>query len=286
MKTTNKILIGLAVALFVFPVGGMVIWAKSNRIDQKVYNQEVESEKNDFNTKDKYMVATKVNAFDKVSISSNENAYVSLFLIKSDVYGFKVSKGLEDKFTHQIDDHGRLFIKTKHDEKFFQGSVYIFAPTFDDIELATIQLHEIGSNLDSLRLTLKNVNSLKMFGENKNLKSLYMVLDSSDAGFLTKSDSEQVQNLDKLTLKMKNSSFSLGKQVYNKVIASLDNSSLIYMTENNSKQLYIKDLSVTTLGSSTLGSFNKDQIGNLSGRISDSTTVMMPLYMYKDIVVK
>lgn len=279
MKTTNKLLIGLAIALFVFPVGGMVIWTKSNRLDEKAYHQIINSETKEFETADKYLVRNKLNSFHKVSISSTQNASISLYLVKSKDFGYKITKGFEDRFTSEVNSDGLLILKAKENTKFFNASVYIFAPSFDDLELSTIQIATLETDSDSLHMTMNNVQTLQGFADSKKMKMLNLTLNSSDISF-----PDEFPHLENFSLQLNNSSLALGTQTYERINVTLDNSSLLPTSENTNKKLFIKDLNISATGKSTLGFFTQEQIGKLSGYISDSTTVLMPIYVYKNLL--
>lgn len=286
MKLTNKLLLGLAIGLFVLPVGGMALWTKANSQDSAVYYKSLEDEVAQFTSPDQYFVSKKMKAFDKISIQGSPSVFLTLYLVKSDDFGFKVSKGYESLFTSEVDTDGALVLNATDKERFSSPSLYIYAPKFDELFLTSIGINAIRTDLDSLKITFNAMGDLLYFGENKNLKYLDLILKSSSVSMNGISGEDCFPQLENVTLNLLNSSFVLDMRKYENITANLDNSSLSYAKEDGDHRLFISELNVNARGNSSVGFFEAPQVGKLYGTFSDSTTVLMPIGLYKNILKK
>jgi len=287
MKTTNKLLIGLAIALFVIPVGGMVINVKSNRINALEYEQALVAEVTKLNTTDRYFVSEKVPSFDKVSIVGGQRAYLSIYLVKSAECGFKIYKEQEGLLTSEVDDTGNLALSIKDTGNFFNTSIYIYAPSFENLQLSSVAVRKIVTNLETLKLGLNEVQEGIDLTACDKLKNLDVSLNASNMRLLApEPKSGHSATLENVKLNLINSTFALDKRIYESVVANLDNSSLLCMSDNGRNDIYIKEFDVNTKGSSSIGFFQANQIGKLTGTFSDSTTILMPIAVFKNILKK
>lgn len=286
MKRTNKLLAGLAISLFVVTISILVIEAKSSRVDTQVYQKMVALEAESFQVADRYFVRMETKNFAKVSISGADNASLRIHLVNSADYGYKISKGFSDKLIQKVEDDGHLSLHVKDSVDFFNATIYIFAPRFEELTMTSIDVGEIVTDLDSLKITLNDIDNTRIFGANNKLKSLFLTLNSSQSGLQSAVEKEALSNLNDITLTLTNSSFALDNRKYNKVNATLDNSGLSYLREKGEQELFIEELNVNAYGNSTVGFFEGNQIGKFGGSLSDSTSVLMPVYLYKNLFLK
>lgn len=291
MKTSNKLLIILAIALFVIPVIGTVIYAKNSRVDGRQYEAAIKDEGENPKAVDQFLISRKVENFNKVVIDGENNLYTTISVIKSDQPLVKFSKDSESLFTTSVDDSGTLHIKKQSENKFFSSAIYVFAPTLDSLTLNKLQVAKFETNFDRIKVIASHVSNGINFGENKNLKSLDLTIRNSHSHIGSSQNTEPyLTGLENFNLHIIDGGVSLMPASYKSITLNLQNSRFNFVQQRDGDKnvkAAVQSLIVNTLGNSEL-SLSKDAVefGNINGSLSDSTTTDLPIYILKDLFNK
>lgn len=288
MKTSNKLLLILAVALLVIPLVGMIIHAKNSRIDGHLYKSTLKDEGENPNATDRYLVSRKVDSFTKIVIDGDKNLYTHVSIIKSDQALVKFGKGNADSFTTSVDATGTLHIQFKSDNRFHSSSIYVFVPSVESIHLNQLQVYNFETNFDSIAIAVSQINNTLYFGENKSLKTLHLTVKDSplSIGELNQANSF-LGGLEKFNLQVLNGSVSLPSSQYKSIHVDLQRGSLNFIQEREGDQFKtatVQNFNVTSTGVAQLSlSLPAVEISQLSGSLSDSTTIDLPYYRIKGL---
>src|SRR5690606_39830154 len=106
MKTSNKMLLSIAIALIVIPISIMVLSSLIGRVDYDEYRRGIATEGEDLNTADRFLSTTKLEKFKDVKLSSSKHTLVHLHLIQSKEYGIKINDQNSEALSHEIDEKG------------------------------------------------------------------------------------------------------------------------------------------------------------------------------------
>lgn len=282
MKTSNKMLIGIAVAILVIPISTMVFSSLSGRVDYDVYMRGVAEEGVDLNAEDNFLSTTKLEKFNKVRFSGSEYTFIELNLIKADGYAVKVSQSTDPELIYEIDDEGTLNISSTHNNRYF-SNIYILAPDLKDIEVSNAQVGGIHTDVDSLNLVVTKSNHFVRIGDNPNLKFLHLTVNESHLNLQSSKDDNSLPlNLQDLHFSLNNSALTLQSGNYNQVLVNATDSKF-EITPPRGRTTTVGALQLTAFGESNVTFGDDIQIDSLSGVISDSTIVRMPYYMTKNL---
>lgn len=277
MKTSNKMLIGIAIALFVIPISTMVFSSLNGRVDYGEYNRGIAAEGADLNTEDRFLSTTKLKEFKDIKFVSPSYAYLRLHLVKSNEYGVKTNRSNSSNLSYEVDENGTLLITLQNGSS-HGPAIYIYAPDINHIEFDKVELGELRTEQDSLSLVLSNYRNRQetVITENLNLDFLHLSLN--DAEWTMRGSSQMFAQLETLDIKLNNSKISLKSDHYNRVLVNAKNS-FFQISPAKGKNTTVGALNVNTLGKSTVALEERVRIDSLSGVISDSTFVKLPYYM-------
>lgn len=291
MNRSTKLLITLAILLFVAPVGAMVIYTLSASVDSEEYAASLKKEGQDPKAQDHFLVTQKLGEFNNIHISSDEYSYVSLYLVESKDYVVKVDKKNEEHVVCSVDATGGLKIESKPGGRFSMLSIYVFGPKINEVHLSNIQIGNLETNLDSLRIVGDRIANTIRFGENKKLERLSLSLTNSNISIgsgLENWAPNELQNLKALSLSLDKSSLALSIRNYQHIDAHLNNSGLSNMTygrdAGDAEKYTIEDLKLTTTGNSRVEIDKGISINRISGKLSDSTITSLPISLVRELV--
>ena len=288
MKTSNKLLIILAAALFVVPLVSMIIYAKNTRVDGLQYETGLKNEGENPDAADHFLTSRKVGNFSAITIDGNGNLYVNISIIKADKPLIKFSEANDDFFTTSVDDSGTLHIGKKSEEKFSTASIFVFTPNIDSISLNKLQVAKFETDFDSIKMEASNINNAISFGENKNLKTLDLTIRNSRFNIGSPHNTASyLRGLQHFNIHIIDGAVSLKRASYKALALNLENSRFNFIQQrdgDNGVKASVQSLIVNTLGNSEL-SLSEDvlEFGNIKGSLSDSTTTDLPIYIVKDL---
>jgi len=277
MKTSNKLLIVLALLLIIVPIIAIAINIKINYKyvvhEDYISKQEINNEP--FNKKSAQRMAIPISKpFDYVNVYDAKNLRLEIHLNNSDVSGIKIPEYAKDYFNFDVDDKGILNITIKGNP--YSGNqipISIYAPKFKKINVSNSDLLVVTATSDSLEANMSKVQSFSLSGgitTNDNRGNVIRTVNDTKIG--------------KLTINLINSNFSSDGHSYQDLIINTKGVSQIGLNgDENAKDRYsIKNLSVNTTDTAEVV-INNININNLSGKISDHTKIQAPVANLKQL---
>lgn len=272
MKLSTKLLIGLGIALLIIPTVTTSYIVGHNSVDINVYNEILNQEGKDPNTKDTYLKTFKSNNFKRINITGSDSLNyvisIRLYIIKSDKYAVKIAKEDAERLTIRSDENGHLNIKFNYYDNYYNTPIYIFTPDLHQIDLSNLMVNEFSTKQDELTIVGNKLSGFIM-NNGTQIKKLNFILKYSQ--FATNNgeqDSPVSFNLNHLNFDLDSSNVNFAKNNYESVQIKAKDSQLYFVGENEGR--YLKNMNLETIGASTIG-FNDYQIGALSGKLSDET---------------
>lgn len=278
MKTSNKLLIALAISLILIPIIVVAITVKMNYTDKKNALKENKNEEH-FNTRSEGYLSEKISkSFTAVEILDGRGLELDIVLIKDDNTGVKISEEFKNLISYDVNDLGVLQISFKSavEQKYRRAQLYIYAPNIVDFSASKGNSLSLWiSNRDSLNLKASRIGSVWLNSDSK-LNSLSMVADSVQQFSM---DKKTITSLD---LTLKNADFKTEAASFRSLKINATGTSNIEIDGDESKKdkYLIDDLSIKTEGKSNIDLTNI-KVNKASGSLSDSTKVNMPVYVLK-----
>ncbi len=278
MKTSNKLLIALAISLILIPIIVIAITVKMNYTDKKNALKENKNEAH-FNTPSEGYLSEKISkSFTAVEILDGRGLELDIVLIKDDNTGVKISEEFKNLISYDVNDLGVLQISFKSavEQKYRRAQLYIYAPNIVDFSASKGNSLSLWiSNRDSLNLKASRIGSVWLNSDSK-LNSLSMVADSVQQFSM---DKKTISSLD---LTLKNADFKTEASSFRSLKINAVGTSNIEIDGDESKKdkYIIDDLAIITEGKSNIYLTNI-KVNKASGSLSDSTKVNMPVYVLK-----
>src|SRR5690606_18940140 len=153
------------------------------------------------------------------------------------------------------------------------------------VVIDNIQIGELSSDQDSLSLVLNNSRNDNgiLVTENPNLTYLHLTLNN--AVWKMKGSNPMFEKLKTVRLDLDSSSITMESEHYNQIIVT-GNDSQFKLAPPDNVIPTIGSLNLIMSGNSLISLKDNTQIDSLSGALSDSTTVNLPYYMIRSLVVR
>lgn len=277
MKTSNKLLIALAISLIIIPIIVIAIDVKMNYSDKKTFFKHLK-ENNNFNAPLEGFERKEMPAFSEIDIEDGNNAYINFNIIKSDKSGIKIPVELSQLYDFSVDNNQRLQIKLKQASQKMKNSftIYVYSNSVKMLSVAKAGGFTLAVSVDSLTMIAKDINRLSFEGSS-NVRGLKLTADKvKDLSFF---DSKGIKNVN---LDLNESNISTSKSLFQSLrINSSGKSDIeIYGDKGHQSKYEIGFLSIQTTGKSNL-KLEDLIVHQSSGSLSDSTKVNMPVYILK-----
>lgn len=276
MKTSNKLLITLAVSLIVIPIVVIAITVKMNYIQAEKLTQNNKSLEA-FAATPNFVLRKMNKSFDKINILASKKAILKVILVENPNTGLKISDNEENNTGAFVDKNGVLQISNKNlkDNQTVFLSLVIFAPKINQLSITDALQLEFSAKAKQLNLNLKNLQSM-LFHPNTKIDQLN--INGDDLKNFFQGDNY----VDKLYLNLKNSQFKASGASYKVLDIVLTGNSDISIEgdEVNKEKCKIDSLCIKTTGKSNLKVENI-KVKKSSGSLSDSTSVNMPASVLK-----
>lgn len=250
MKLSNKLLIALAIILFVVPISVMYIATKSNRVNAKEYSAMTQEEAIRMDVSDRYMSTINVQPFKQVTILGSDGTSLELQLVKSEKFAIKVNKGKEADFLHQIDDDGNLKLDFQH-EGYNYISVSIFSPEVDTLSVSNVQLHNFTVQASEFHMKLTEQGNLN-FGSNTQIDHLSLKVSRSNSDVRwVEIVGETLHGVRNLTLHLDSSSIRIHKKAFASLNAGIKDAEMAFNLQKDTTSA-IDEMNVITQGKSAV----------------------------------
>jgi hypothetical protein len=280
MKTSNKLLIGLAVLIFAIPLTAIVYDStKYTNADPRLTERRRDTK---FNEPTTGYTVTALPAFNSVAISDGQGYHFNLTLIHDTSHGIKVSDSYKDRFSFKINTQGELevtVLKKPDNSNYRYVNLLIYAQGVEKVTVANISRLAIEGSSPSLTLFAKHVENIYL-GSASEFKQFSVSTEAVNS--ITVNQSQ----VDRFTADLKNSDFRSNGTSFKKLSLSASGTSEITLNGNRPQNLAtIDSLDLTTLGKANL-TITDIQLKEVSGSLSDSTVVVKMPVMYLRKLVK
>jgi len=281
MKTSNKLLIALAVSLILIPIIVIAVNVKMNYKDSHTFYKNLK-ENTEFNAPLYGYVANKFPEFSAVNVNDGNNAYINFVVVKSDKAGIKIPADLTALYDIKVDEHNVLqfILKNTNKKLKYALTVYIYSNNVTSFSLAKAAGFVLDIKSDSVQLNVTDVKRVS-FQELTSIRSL--TVEANKVGDL-RFDNAKNSNV---AIELNNSNFSsLGSAFQSLNIRSVGQSNIEIVGDLNIKsEFQIDNLYINTAGKSNLNISNI-KVNKSSGSLSDSTSVSMSASILKTMFDK
>jgi len=276
MKTSNKLLIALAISLILIPIIVVAITVKMNYKTEKSIAVTRNTEK--FSAPAEGYISTEISqSIKEIIIDDAKDFFLTIRIVKDIKSGVKIPEEYKDLLSFKVDDKGvlRFSLKMAKDEMNPSARIIIYSPTVNLFSCTNGRGVYIRGNQDSLTLNTKAMHFLTIDSEST-LNNLVVSADDIKEFLLNKA---AVNNTE---IKLKSSNFKTEAASFRSLKINATGTSNIEIDGDESKKdkYLIDDLSIKTEGKSNIDLTNI-KVNKASGSLSDSTKVNMPVYVLK-----
>ncbi|WP_293309626.1 hypothetical protein [Pedobacter sp. UBA5917] len=283
MKTSNKLLISLAVLLIAIPIIVVAINAKVNYKekgpdDTYFGTQTINNETFEQKSKDRLTIPLQT-PFKAIRFKDAKHFNVQLYVKQDSKYGIKIQDKFKNDLKYEVDANGVLQLSIKNfteDNGIEKIVIVIYCPAINEVSVANSNILEFSAHSDSITLNVDNTEDLFLTGDitnNDATGKITSVINPTRIGKL-------YLNLNKT----KFSGFTNGfKDLY--IIADKSEIEIGNMDENEQKPFPFDNLSIKTTDTSSVKMQNVN-LKNFTADFSDATTLQIPTPLLKQLFKK
>lgn len=292
MKTSNKLLITLAIVLLTIPLGIMIVIAKMNRVDSTSYSRLLRGEKTNSAEFNKLLDNYETTSFSKLQIKGDGNIRLAVRLVQSEKFGIKTTKNLKGLVKHHVDENGQLIIQI-NDKDYIEATLLIFSPNLNYLKIDNVSIYDVMAKQDSLTIDVNEATDIKI-GYNSAIKNLTLLrnLDflqnknrKSPSSFTVTNFNISNTAIDNLTANLTTCNLNLESTSLKSLNLNLFASKAEFNNESNNGIPPIQKLTLNSNGKSEV-IFKDIKIDSATGDLSDETKIQIPTVNLKQILRK
>ncbi|OOG20137.1 hypothetical protein BWD42_09720 [Sphingobacterium sp. CZ-UAM] len=280
MKLSTKLLIGLAIFLFVVPTLVASYFVRINRVDANVYHANVEKEVSNPNAADVYFRSFPVGKFDKLQILGSDARGINLHVVKSDKFMVKVNKSQADLVKTKIEADGVLVLDFLEGGDKYYKSVYIFTPDLKILKLKKADINEFSAKLDEFTIVGDSVENFTLSGETA-INTLNLVLTNSHIDDFGYRDDKNTAPVSHLRVDITNTNLGLPRVDYKTADILAKNSEVYFNRKGDKSRVDVLDIKTEGVSSVRLDSL---QWNTLNGRLSNDTKIDLPVHALRNLI--
>ncbi|MCY1519887.1 hypothetical protein D9M68_546510 [compost metagenome] len=270
MKLSNKLLTGLAAALILIPLVGM-IYVSQVKYKKGTYRdmQSVSKQQDQhLNTPSNGMTQKELSAFTSVNLEVAGNWHLNVIVVQDQQPGIKIQNDMDKLTTLKVDEKGCLHIGINGDEENRYRRLIIYSPSLQQLEVTKAKSVELSGAQDSLYLNLRN---LDRFSLAEGTKINRLKLDADKVGAVSIDDVQ----LKSLLLNLGGASFYTAQSSFDELsILASGKAELQLGSDGGNTGLYtIKHLNIQTSDNVSV-KIGDVKIERCSGSFSDQTTIV------------
>jgi hypothetical protein len=284
MKTSNKLLAGLAIALLIIPLTVMILIAKVNRIDNKTYDKMLMGAETTDGAADRYIKKYPVEAFQNVVINGSESSYLNVKIIANDKFLFKPTNELASYIEYKVDKDGKLNISLKAERNYQHGTLLIFSPNLKGITFNNVSVDAFSANTDSLNVEIIRGINFK-FGEGMKIKNLNLTKKTTyDPQYVIISGiTIEDAKIENLRADINSGYLTVNNTPLRNVDLKVKDAKAEFKNEENKNIGPIETLSLNSMGKNDVN-FQQIKINKASGNLSDETKIQIPTVNLKQLI--
>ncbi|GAA4207814.1 hypothetical protein GCM10022289_30800 [Pedobacter jeongneungensis] len=284
MKTSNKLLIGLAIALLIIPLTVMILIAKANRIDNKTYDKMLMGAETINGDADRLIKKYSVPAFQHVVINGSESSFLNIKIIANDKFLLKATNELAPYIEYKVDKDGKLNISLKPERNYQHGTLLIFSPNLKGITFNNVSVDGLSVNTDSLNVEItKGVNF--RFGEDMKVKNLHLVKITTyqEQDVVIPGITIEDAKIENLHADINAGYLTVNNTPLLNVALKLKDAKAEFKNEEIKNIGPIETLSLNSMGKNDVN-FQHVKINKASGNLSDETSIQIPTINLKQLI--
>ncbi|TDS11679.1 hypothetical protein [Sphingobacterium paludis] len=282
MKTSSKLLITLAIAIFILPFSILSYTVSRGRVGIDEYSKTFHAEATQIDKEDQYLKTTALTAFQKVQVlgSAERPGSVNLIFVKSDKYAVKIDKNKASYFKTTVNAEGVLSI-TGDEPYFYHNIIYIFTPSAQELILK-----HVGANIevDTERLTVQadSVTELR-FSPESAIGELVVEMRNSSLNMSspTREAASSMGTIRNATLHLVRSDLRIETPKVDKMQIKSERSKVVF--DNRSPGGSIHTLELHTQGENIV-SLDSLRVGGIQGTLSEETTIDLPIHQLRKLI--
>ncbi|RKE56768.1 hypothetical protein [Sphingobacterium detergens] len=280
MKLSTKLLIGLAIFLFVVPTLVASYFVRINRVDANVYHANVEKEVSNPGAADVYFRSFPIGKFDKLQILGSDARGINLYVVKSDKFMLKVNKSQADFIKAKVDADGFLVLDFLEGGDKYYKSVYIFTPDLKILKLKKADVNEFSAKLDEFTIVGDSVENFSLSGETA-INTLNLVLTNSHIDDFGYRDDKNTAPVSHLHVDITNTNLGLPRVDYKIADILAKNSEIYFNRKGDKSKVDVLDIKTEGVSSVRLDSL---QWNTLKGRLSNDTKIDLPVHALRNLI--
>ncbi|MFD2582741.1 hypothetical protein ACFSR6_09595 [Pedobacter vanadiisoli] len=284
MKTSNKLLTGLAITLLIIPLTIMILIAKANRIDNKTYDKMLSGAETANSDVERFITNYPVQAFQHVVINGSESSFLNVKIISNDQFLFKATNDLAPYIEYKVDKDGKLNISLKEERNYQHGTLLIFSPNLKGITFNNVSVDGLAVNTDSLNLEItKGVNF--RFGEDMKIKNLHLIKKPiyQEKDVVIPGITIEDAKIENLHADINAGYLTVNNTPLLNVDLKMKDAKAEFKNEENKNISPIETLSLNSMGKNDVN-FQHIKINKASGNLSDETSIQIPTVNLKQLI--
>lgn len=268
MKTSNKLLIALAVSLIIIPIIVIAVNVKMNYKNEKAFYKNLK-ENTDFKSELDGYTIKELPAFSSVNLNDGNDSHINFVVVKSDKSGIKIPTDLTEMYDIKVDNNNILQITLKNADKKLKYSLtaYIYSNNVKNFNISKAAGFNLDIKTDTVTLTAKEVNNINF----QELTAINYLIVNTDKVKDLRFSNDKINNID---IDLNNSNFNSLKSIFQSVnINSAGKSNIeIYGDEKDKSKYQINNLAIKTAGTTELN-IDFVKVAQSTGSLSDSTRI-------------
>jgi len=282
MKTSNKLLIALAVLLIVVPIIVVGINVRLNYkergIEDTYYGtQQINNETLEQKSKERLSIPLNT-PFKAIQFKDAKHFSVQLFVKKDSKYGLKIPEKFKNDLKYEVDAKGTLQLSIQNfseDNGIEKIVIVIYCPVINEVSVANSNILEFSAHSDAITLNVDNTEDLFLTGD---------ITHTDTTGKTTEVNPTKIGKLYLNLNKAKFSGFTNGfKDLY--IMANKSEIEIGNMEENSQKSFPFDNLNIKTTDTSRVKLQNV-KLKTFSADFSDATTLEIPTPLLKQLFKK
>ncbi len=273
MKKSNKLIIIFIAVLYVVPLSAMIFDLKNYKTGDypSMDNMGVKfsDELEGFETR------KLENSVRTIKVEGNDDTYISVIYRKDETSGIKYESRMKDFIQISEDASGNLTVdfKDKSGSNRYV-SLYVYGPTLSGVNVKKSSGLTLSGTYDSLAVNVADISNLSL---NNSSSFNVLKINADNAKYLDVSG--EVKSAD---ITLNNGKLIWSAPAANNLVMAVQNTEIDF-THNKPEPKIFGSIRLNTVGKNDLN-FEKIVFNTVSGSVSDSTTIQMPVLYLKQLI--
>jgi len=282
MKTSSKLLIIVAMAIFILPLSILSYTVSRGRVGVDEYSKTFHEEATQSDKEDRYLKTTALPAFQKVKVMGHatDPGNINIVFVKSDKYAIKIDKNRAPHFSATVNDTGELEI-TGDEPYFYHHIFYIFAPNVQELTLKHVGA-KIEASSDRLTIQADSITELR-FAPESFIGELSVEVKNSSAsiGNPFQEGAKPSVQAGSAKLYVFHSNVRIENPNFDTMQIKAEHSKIVF--DKGSSGNSINTLDLLTLGENSIA-LDSIRVGSIKGSLSEETKIDLPIHQLRKLI--